>query len=331
MHSIAPVKTLALGMGCAPLGNLFEAISEPRAQAALAAALATGCQDFDTAPHYGNGLSEHRLGVALRNVPRDSVNVSSKVGRLLRPSAHAPGAQHGYTDVLPFEQVWDYSAAGVRRSVEDSLQRLGLARLDIAYVHDCCAVTHGAAYPNVLHQVIHEAIPALKRLKAEGLIGSYGLGVNDVQVCFDVLAQCDLDALMLAGRYSLIDHSAAALLALCAQKRVRVHLGGVFNSGILATGTRGRAVPLFNYATASAHWIVQVNAIEKVCDAFALPLRAAALQFPLAHPAVQKIMVGVRSNEEWLDALAMAQYPIPPEFWSALRVAGLLPKEVVPA
>jgi D-threo-aldose 1-dehydrogenase len=264
------------------------------------------------------------LGDALRQRPRGEFVLSSKVGRLLVPDAAAPRAQHGYVDILPFGQVWDYSASGTRRSVEDSLQRLGLARLDVAYAHDPDAATHGANAPTVLRQLISETLPALQKLKQEGLVGAIGLGTNDVAVVLQVLREADLDVLMLAGRYSLIDHSALAeLLPECLARGVRVALGGVFNSGILATGTR-MGTPSFNYAPAAKDWLDRTARIEAVCDAFGVPLRAAALQFPLAHPAVDIVMLGARNAAEWDDAQAMLQHPVPPEFWATLRDKGLI-------
>ncbi len=318
-----------MGLGCAPLGNLFAAIDEGAAQDLLLAAWSAGCRYFDTAPHYGNGLSEHRLGHALRAMDRSMFAVSTKVGRLLIPDASAPREQHGYVDVLPFAQAWDYSARGVRRSVEDSLQRLGMARLDIVYVHDCDAVVHGPDYPRVLRQVLNEALPELRRMRGEGLLRHIGLGVNDVQVCLDVLDQSELDCLLLAGRYSLLDHGALAqLLPLCEQRGVRIALGGVFNSGILATGVHaGSQTPLrFNYADAPQHVIDRVAAIEDVCAAHGVPLRAAALQFPLAHPAIACVLVGPQDRMQWEDGLQMLGHPIAQAFWHALRARALLPQ-----
>ena len=318
---------LRLGLGGAALGNLFTAVSDADAQTLLASALTGGCRTFDTAPHYGQGRSEHRFGQALQGLQRDSFVLSTKVGRILVPDASAPREQNSYVDVLPFSQHWDYSAAGVRRSVEDSLQRLGLARLDVVYIHDCDRACHGEGYPQVLAQVIGEALPELQRMKAEGLLRHVGLGVNDVQVCLDVLRQTNVDALMLAGRYSLLDQSSLPeLLPLCSQRGVRLALGGVFNSGILATGTRaGQA--LFNYAAAPPEWLERAGRIEDICLAHDVPLRAAALQFPLAHPAVDVVMVGARHQREWQDAVSMLQRPIAAAFWQALRQAGLLPDD----
>ena len=322
-------QELKLGLGGAALGNLFVAIDDFSAQGVLHAAITDGCRTFDTAPHYGNGRSELRFGDALRPAARDGFVLSTKVGRLLTPDASAPREQNDYVDVLPFTQRWDYSAAGVRKSVQDSLQRLGLARLDVAFVHDCDIQTHGPAYPQVLHQVIHEALPELCRMKQEGLLRHIGLGVNDVQVCLDVLQKTDLDCLLLAGRYSLIDHSALAhLLPECERHGVRIALGGVFNSGILAHGVLANpdAEALrFNYAAASPERIAQVAAIERVGLEFQVPLRAAALQFPLAHPAIEIVMSGAQTVLEWQDSVAMMAHAIPGAFWDALRSCGLLP------
>ena len=234
------------------------------------------------------------------------------------------GEQNGYVDVLPFVQRFDYSEAGVRRSLEDSLRRLGLARIDVAFVHDCDAVTHGARYREVLEQVVTQAIPTLARAKDEGLVRHVGLGVNDVDVCLDVLARTDIDCLLLAGRYSLIDQSALpALLPLCEARGVRIALGGVFNSGILATGVRDARGPLrFNYGAAPASWIDKTRAIEDACERFAVPLRAAALQFPLAHPAVDIVVSGAQRVAQWSDAVRMVAHPIPEAFWDSLARRG---------
>lgn len=312
---------LPLSLGGAPLGNLFAAMDDDAADAVLQAAWASGCRTFDTAPHYGNGLSEHRFGRALRRpaANRDDWALSSKVGRLLLPNAEAPADQNSYVGVLPFEQVWDYSAAGMRRSVQDSLQRLGLARLDAVFVHDCDRDTHGSRYPAVLAQVVQEALPELELMKREGLVRHVGLGVNDVQVCLDVLAQADLDCLLLAGRYTLIDHTALhELLPLCQTRGVRVAIGGVYNSGILATGVRAGQAVRFNYAEAPKIWVDRTAAVEALCERFAVPLRAAALQFAAAHPAVETVLIGAQTASQWDDALAMLAHPIDARFWQAL-------------
>lgn len=316
---------LALGLGGAPLGNLFKSITDRQAESLLVAAIEDGCRSFDTAPHYGNGLSEHRFGRALREVPRADFLLSTKVGRLLRPYPDAPREQNSFVGVPPFVQIWDYSAAGVRRSVEDSLQRLGLARLDVVFIHDCDVANHGDDYPRVLRQVVEEALPELRRMQQEGLLQHIGLGVNDVQVCLDVMRQADLDCLLLAGRYTLIDHTALAeLLPLCVQRGVSIALGGAFNSGILATGVRDRKDLRFNYAPAPQSWIDRVASIENLCAQFDVPLRAAALQFPLAHPAIEIVMLGAQDETHWQDAVQMMGHVIPDAFWDALRSTGLL-------
>jgi D-threo-aldose 1-dehydrogenase len=323
------VDGAGLGLGGAPLGNLFVPVEPADALATIDAAWAGGCRSFDTAPHYGHGLSERRLGDALRSRSRREFVLSTKVGRLLTATPNAAANQHGYVGVLPFEQHWDYSADGVRRSLEDSLQRLGLARIDVAYVHDCDAATHGPRAAAVLRQVIDETLPALRRLKAEGLIRAVGLGVNDVAVVQGVLREAELDALMLAGRYSLLDQGALpTLLPLVRQRGIHLALGGVFNSGLLATGTRtGSIAPTFNYAPAAREWLERTQRIEALCDVHGVALPAAALQFALAHPAVEIVMLGARSAHEWREAQALARQPIPVAFWHALRRAGLLPDE----
>jgi D-threo-aldose 1-dehydrogenase len=324
------ISGLPLGLGGAPLGNLFTPVSGDEAQAVLRAAWASGCRSFDTAPHYGHGLSERRFGDALRSEDRAAFVLASKVGRLLSASPSAPPDQHGYVQALPFMQHWDYSAAGTRRSLEDSLQRLGLARIDVLHVHDLDAATHGERAPQVLRQVLDETLPTLQAMKGEGLIRAIGLGVNDVAVVQQVLAHADLDALLLAGRYSLLDHTAlSALLPQCLARGVHIALGGVFNSGILATGVSNPAQgpATFNYAPAAREWVERTRRIEAHGAAHGVPLRAAALQFPLAHPAIEIVMLGARRVSEWQDAVAMLQHPIPDAFWQALRRDGLLPDD----
>lgn len=322
----ATTDNLALGLGGAPIGNLYAAIPEVQAQALISHAFNDGCRTFDTAPHYGNGRSEHRLGQALRDIPKETYVLSSKTGRILRRDPSTPREQNCYVDVLPFAQTFDYSYDGTMRSIEDSLQRLGVAQLDVAYIHDIDVATHGDKQAAVFHDVVTGAIPALQRLKSEGVIKAYGLGVNDVQVCIDVLHKADLDCLMLAGRYSLLDQSGlTTLLPLCEQRGTRIALGGVFNSGILATGVRQTGIVNYNYAPAQADIIARAGAIEDLCTEFDVPLRAAALQFPLAHPAVEIVILGARKESEWDDAKYMMQYRIPDAFWHALHTQGLVP------
>jgi D-threo-aldose 1-dehydrogenase len=286
-----------------------------------------GIRYFDTAPHYGNGLSEHRMGAALRALSRDDYVLSTKVGRLLIADRNAPREQNGYVDVLPFVQRWDYSADATLRSIEDSLQRLGLARIDYVFIHDVARDAHGDAQPERFREAMDGAVPALARLKAERVIAGFGLGVNDWQVCVDALAHADMDILLLAGRYTLLDQTALPqLLPLCVDRGTRVVLGGPFNSGILATGTRppnGRPV-YFNYAPATTEVLARARAIEAVCEAHRVPLKAAALQFPAAHPAISCVLAGARSTAELDENVALASAPIADAFWRDLRAQRLV-------
>jgi D-threo-aldose 1-dehydrogenase len=322
------MMAFTLGFGGAPLGNLFAPIADDDAVALARHAYASGVRYFDTAPHYGNGLSEHRIGAALRGVPRDEYVLSTKVGRILVPDAAAPREQNSYVDVLPFVQRWDYSYDGTLRSIEDSLQRLGLAQIDWVYIHDVARDAHADRQPQRFREAMEGAVPALARLKADGAIKGYGLGVNDWQVCVDALAHADLDVLLLAGRYTLLDQSALPeLMPRCAARGVRVCIGGPFNSGILATGPKpadGRTV-YFNYAPASAEILARAAAIEAVCRAHGVSLKAAALQFPRAHPAVISVVPGARSRAEFDENLALSQWPIPPALWQELLAQHLLP------
>jgi len=315
------------GLGGAPLGNLYRPVADEAAHALVRHAFATGARYFDTAPHYGHGLSERRMGEGLRRFARDDYLLSTKVGRLLTPAADAPADQHGYVGTLPFVQRYDYTRAGVLRSVDESLARLGLDRVDIVYVHDIDRVTHGPAWPERFNALLDEGLPALAEMKAAGRIGAYGLGVNDVDICCTTLRHADLDVILLAGRYTLADQSALRpLLPTCAERNVAVVLGGPFNSGILASGAHPAdgSRPWFDYAPAGAPVVARVAAIEALCATFAVPLKAAALQFPRAHPAVVNVLCGARSIAEYDEILACARLPLPVAFWRALRDAGLV-------
>jgi len=317
-----------IGLGTAPLGNLFTVVSEEDAAQTVRRAHALGVRYFDTAPHYGNGLSEHRVGAALRGVERSSFVLSTKVGRLLSPNNGAPRDQHGYVGVLPFRSRFDYSYDGMLRSIEDSLQRLGLARIDIALIHDIDVFTHGAeAQPQRFREAMEGAYRALAGLKSAGTIDAMGLGVNESRVCLDALRYGDFDGFLLAGRYTLIDQSAfSELLPACLARGARIILGGPYNSGILAGGAVAGAT--FDYRPAKPAIIERVNAVSAICASFGVPLQAAALQFPLGHPAVATVLPGARSAAEVEANLRFAAHPISADFWRALRDARLLPHEV---
>lgn len=325
LRSATAVAGVALGG--APLGNLFRAVPDAEAVAVIRRAWQRGIRYFDTAPHYGQGVSERRFGAALRDVPRDAFVLSTKVGRLLRADAFAPSAQHGYVDVPAFVTDYDYSREGVLRSLDDSRTRLGMPRIDIVYVHDLDRATHGERFDAYFRDLIDSGLPALAEQKRDGVIAGYGIGVNGVAICLDVLRHADLDVVLLAGRYTLADQSALPeLLPLCLRRGVAIVLGGPFNSGILASGAHpadGRA-PYFDYAPAPAQVIERVAAIEAVGTRHGVPLRAAALQFPAAHPAIAAVLAGARSEPEVDALLAMRRFPIPAEYWRELRARGLV-------
>jgi D-threo-aldose 1-dehydrogenase len=323
----------APALGGAPLGNLFQAVSDAAAEAVMRAALAAGTTYFDTAPHYGHGLSEQRMGRVLQGLPRDAFVLSTKVGRLLIADPQAPRDQHGYVDTPPLVQHYDYRGEGIRRSLEESLARLGLARVDLVFVHDVDRSTHGSAHAQHFRDLLDSGLPALAELKADGRIGGYGLGVNEVDICLATLAHADLDVLLVAGRYTLADQSALpVLLPACLRRGVTVVLGGPFNSGILATGAApaNGGVPYFNYAPAPQAIVARVADIERVCARHEVPLKAAALQFARGHPAVGCVLAGARTPAEVEENARLARLPIPPAFWSDLVQEGLVDPQAPP-
>lgn len=316
-----------LGFGGAPLGNLYAPIVEAEALATVEAAWERGLRHFDTAPHYGHGLSEHRFGQVLRAKRRDDFVLSTKVGRLLSPAADAPANQHGFVGTLPFIQRFDYSYDGVMRSFEDSLQRLGMARVDIVYIHDIDRYTQKDEQPRRFREAMEGAYRALERLRASGVVRAIGLGVNNWEVCRDALAHGDFDGFLLAGRYTLLDQSALAeLLPLCVERGAGIVIGGPYNSGILATGPVPGA--RYNYAPATPDILAKTGRLDELCRRFGIPLRAAALQFPLGHKAVLAVIPGARSPAEVEENIALMSVPIPAEFWSSLKREGLLAAEV---
>jgi D-threo-aldose 1-dehydrogenase len=317
-----------LGLGCAQLGGLFEPMAEDDALALVDAAWDLGIRYFDTAPYYGFTLSERRLGAALRTRPRDAYVISTKVGRLMRPDAGVRPGECGWAAPLPFRPHYDYTHDGILRSHEDSLQRLGLDRVDILYVHDIGRVTHGDRHGHYWNQLTEGGgFRALQRLRDEGAIKGFGLGVNEWEVVADALDVCALDCVLLAGRYTLLEQaSLAPLMDRCTRAGTSVVIGGPFNSGILA-GTNK-----FNYEDAPAAVVERVRAIAAVCRAFDVPLPAAALQFPMAHPAVVSCIPGAQTIAQLRQNAHWASQPLPVALWAALRSAGLLdPDAPVPA
>lgn len=327
------VRITALGLGLAPLGNLYRPIGEGEARDTIDTALELGIRYFDTAPYYGFGLSERRSGDALRGLP--GIVVSTKAGRLLNPSPAVDTAveRHGFVSPMPFEPLFDYSFEGILRSHEQSLQRLGLARIDILLVHDIGRQTHGASHGERLAELLDRGgLKALCRLREEGTVSAIGLGVNEIEICLELLKRAKLDLILLAGRYTLLEQGGIdRLLPKCASEGVSVVIGGPFNSGILATGASALEAAHYNYAPASEHIRERVNRLEAICSAHRVPLAAAALQFPLAHPAVASVIPGFASAAELRSGVAHFQTPIPADMWSELRNEGLIdPRAPVP-
>lgn len=303
-----------LGLGTAPLGGLFSPVSDDQAHAVIDAAWERGIRFFDTAPLYGHGDSERRLGAVLRGRPRDSFVVATKVGRLLRrPAAPAPEDPY-YKDTPPERPVFDFTHDGVMRSFEESLARLGLERIDILHVHDPDAHEAEAA---------GGALRALARLREQGAIRAVGAGMNQWQMLARFAEAGGFDCFLLAGRYTLLDQSALpVLLPLCAGRGIRIVAGGVYNSGLLADPRPGAK---FNYDDAPPDLLARARRLAAACRNHGVELRAAAVQFPRFHPAIATVLAGPRSVAELDDTLAMSRVPIPVALWEELRAEGLLP------
>jgi D-threo-aldose 1-dehydrogenase len=306
------VAVSEISFGGAAIGNLFTAVTDDDARAAVDAAWDGGIRFFDTAPHYGLGLSERRLGAALGGRPRDEYVISTKVGRLLEPSPAGAGGRDAEGFDVPADLVrrFDYSADGVRRSLEASLGRLGLDRVDLVLIHDPDAHEE---------QALREAYPALARLRAEGVVGAIGVGMNQTAMLTRFVRETDIDAVLVAGRYTLLDRSAAdELLPAAVERGVSVIVGGVFNSGVLAAPTPDAT---YDYAAAPGSLISRALRLQEICAASGVPLRAAAARFPLAHPAVASVLIGARNAAEVTDAIRMRALDIPPELWESLATA----------
>lgn len=319
------LRVSELGFGAAVIGNLYQAVADTEADATLAAALDHGLRYVDTAPYYGFGLSERRVGNAIRHRP--GVLLSTKVGRMLRPDAGVADdtERHGFRSPMPFTPVYDYSYGAILRSHEDSLQRLGLSRIDILYVHDIGARTHGTDDARHFDALTRGGgLRALEELRSSGTIAAFGIGVNEIEVCERVMNHATLDVILLAGRYTLLEQGAlATLFPRCARSSTSIVIGGPYNSGILATGTRD-GIPLYDYGVAPADILARVAAIELVCEAFDVLLPAAALHFPLAHPIVASVIPGLGTSEFVDRTIALYRAPPPAEFWAELSRQGLI-------
>jgi D-threo-aldose 1-dehydrogenase len=305
------VTVTRLGLGLAPIGGLFAAVGEDQARATVERAWQLGIRYFDVAPLYGNGLAERRAGPVLAARPRAEFTLSTKVGRLLRTGG--TDAQDIWAEPSSVTPVFDFSGAGVRTSYAESLSRLGLDRADILHLHD--PDDHFA-------QAVAEALPELVRLRDEGRVRALSAGMNQAELLAELVRTGRLDCVLLAGRYSLLDQSGGReLLPLCAERGVSVIAGGVFNSGLLADPRPGAT---FNYAPAPAAMLDRALALRGLCDRHGVPLRAAALQFPLTHPAVTCVLVGARSPEEVEDAVRMSAVQIPDALWRDAKAEELI-------
>jgi D-threo-aldose 1-dehydrogenase len=322
----SPFEVTTIGMGCAPLGELFVRVDDATAEATLQAAWDGGIRYFDTAPEYGLGLSEHRVGRFLRLRPRNEFLLSTKVGRLL----HAPRDVAKYRKVfwtggLDFDYRFDYGYDAIMRSMEDSFQRLGLNRVDVLLIHDLDVFTHRSQLQVDAHltQLLTGGWQALAELRASGMIGAIGAGLNDAGMMLRLLETTDLDFFLLAMRYTLLEHATLDVeLPRCVEKGVGLVIGGVFNSGITATGAVAGAY--YNYAPATPEIMQRVARIEAVCRHHNVPLPAAALQFPLGHLAVAAVIPGAFSPAQVAANIEAVRHRIPVDFWAELKREKLI-------
>ncbi|HEV2247659.1 MAG TPA: aldo/keto reductase [Terriglobia bacterium] len=311
------LRVTRLGLGGAPLGGLFEDVRGVAAVATIRRALEMGINFFDTAPLYGHGKSEKWMGQGLAGIPSGSRVLGTKVGRVLEPVEPGTLEKDEFDNPAPFRPVFDFSYEGVMRSFNESLERLQVDRIDMLHIHDP---------DNHYDEAIKGAYPALGQLRREGKIAAVGAGVNQAEMPARFAREGNFDCFLLAGRYTLIDHTGLKeLLPVCVEKRISIIIGGPYNSGILATGAKPGAK--FNYADAPPEIMEKVRRVEEVCARHQVPMKAAALQFPLAHPAIASVIPGARSVAELEDNFRLVSHPIPGEFWAELRSKGLLPEE----
>jgi D-threo-aldose 1-dehydrogenase len=312
----------ALGLGLAPLGNLYSPVSDSDSQATLEAAKHHGIGLFDVAPYYGFGLAEERLGCFLKRSRVAQPVVLTKVGRVLEPVGTVQSHEH-FVSPLPYEPRFDYSRTGIERSYTESLRRLGLDRVQILLLHDVDRFNHPVGHRIFVRQLLDESLPSLHRLKCDGRVDAIGLGINEWDIGYEILASAEVDCVLLAGRYTLLDQSAfsSGFLDACARRGVGVLVGGVFNSGFLAGGST------YDYRPASEELISRRDELAMLCKRYDIPLAALAIQFAAAHPAITSIVVGARSPEE-VDAITnWRRIPIPPELWHSLRAQNLIPSD----
>jgi D-threo-aldose 1-dehydrogenase len=311
------------GFGGAPLGNMHRVLSEEEAQQTVEAAWDSGLRYFDTAPFYGHGLSEMRIGSVLRSKKRDDYVISTKVGRVLEPCT--PGEENSgiYLNTPPFSVRYDYSYDGVMRSYESSLARLGLDRIDILYVHDIGALTHGEMADANYRDLIDGGWRALDELRRSDAVKAIGLGVNENAICEQLLRDADPNIFLLAGRYTLLDQSAAErLLPTCVERGVGIVLGGPYNSGILATGPVSGAY--YDYEPASVEILGRTDALQKICESHGVVLAEAALHFPLRHPAILSVIPGSQTSDQVARNVSTFAKVPPEALWEELAAKGLI-------
>ena len=322
----ATIEFSRLGFGCAPVGNLYHAISDAEARAALDLAWESGCRSFDVAPFYGLGLAESRLGAFLRERRGDRPTVSTKVGRyLVRTDPGSRSAQGGFFDVPARKVVFDYSYTGVMRSLEQSFERMGIDRIDVLLGHDVDVTTHGsvAASDARIDEFMEGGYRALLELRRSGDVSAIGAGVNDWEVAEKLARRGDFDVFLVAGRYTLLEQGALdTFLPYCEQQGIGVIAGGPYNSGILATGAKAGA--FYNYAPAPVAVLERVRRIELVCARHGVPLPAAALQFVLAHPAIVSVIPGGAGRREVMQNASFLETVVPAQLWADLRSESLL-------
>jgi len=307
-----PLEVTRFGLGTAPLAGLYEAVAEDQAVSVISHAWSKGIRHFDTAPLYGHGLAELRLGKALHDQPRSEFVLASKVGRLLRAEA-PPEPGQSFRGTPPVNPMFDFSYDGVMRSVHESLERLRLDRIDILHIHDP---------DDHYDQALQGAYKALDQLRSDGVIRAVGAGMNQAEMLARFAREGNFDCFLLAGRYTLLDQVALdELLPLCVERGIAIIAGGVYNSGILADPKPGAR---YNYVTAPAPLLQRAQKIRSVCGRHGVPLKAAAVQFPLGHPAVSCVVVGCRSAAHLDESLEMFEMAIPPALWQELKSEGLL-------
>ncbi|MER7837147.1 aldo/keto reductase [Streptomyces sp. NPDC096040] len=311
------VRVSPLGLGAAVIGNLYTEVPERQAHDTITAAWQQGIRYFDTAPHYGLGLSERRLGEALREYDREAYTLSTKVGRRLEPGpGDGDDLANGFAVPDTYRRVWDFTADGIRRTLEASLERLGLDRVDAVFLHDP---------DDHAEQAFREGYPALEKLRSEGIVGAIGAGMNQTTMLTRFVRDTDVDVVLCAGRYTLLDQSALAdLLPAAEEGGTSVVIGGAFNSGLLADP---KADATYNYAQVSNELLARALRLKALAEQHGTTLRAAALAFCAAHPAVASVLVGARSAAEIADGAAQFATPVPAAFWQELRDSALLPAD----